>query len=608
MLLVVTFSASVWSCTDEYDDTAIWQEIDDLKAKIAELNRQMTTLRHALDEGCVITSVEPTAEGFLITFSNGETITVKHGSAGDAGTQIGVREEDGVLYWTLDDEFLLRPGSGERIPVRGGDGAPGEPGHAPVLAVDAEGYWTVDGTRVEDATGAEVKAQGDSFFRGIEQTDDAVSLILADGSTITIPKAADSSLVFDTKALFFAADGSQTVSYTARNLAFVELFSVSEGWVASLDERAATVTVTVPADATPEQGRLILAGADASGRTYMAAVQLYCGTLPEGGFFVYNEGQFGKMPASLNYYFDGAWIRRPYAALNPAQPLGNSGTTMLRTGTMTYLVAKDAPFVVETDAQLHARSVLGSEYGATVGQVMGMTVYDASTGYITTQNGVFRIGLNPLSLDAADRIFAQRNGFRDICTAGGKVFFIYSDAVYVYDPATGEPAAELCPASTGFVRTTDGAVWAADSERIVRIDPADNSFETVSTGDYPLWWESTYRPCEIAAAADGSALYFLRKSGSGWSVYGRELCKYDPASKTVASLWPLPEGFSAYGCGVRVDPATGDVYVVYTKDGWGANYLKTYIPVLSPEGEVRETIPYTSENETVYWFPSEIVF
>lgn len=26
MLLVVTFSASVWSCTDEYDDTAIWQE------------------------------------------------------------------------------------------------------------------------------------------------------------------------------------------------------------------------------------------------------------------------------------------------------------------------------------------------------------------------------------------------------------------------------------------------------------------------------------------------------------------------------------------------------------------------------------------------------
>ena len=59
---------------------------------------------------------------------------------------------------------------------------------------------------------------------------------------------------------------------------------------------------------------------------------------------------------------------------------------------------------------------------------------------------------------------------------------------------------------------------------------------------------------------------------------------------------------------VRVDPATGDVYVVYTKDGWGANYLKTYITVLSPEGEVRETIPYTSENETVYWFPSEIVF
>lgn len=153
MLLVVTFSASVWSCTDEYDDTAIWQEIDDLKAKIAELNRQMTTLRHALDEGCVITSVEPTAEGYLITFSNGETITVKHGSAGDAGTQIGVREEDGVLYWTLDDEFLLRPGSGERIPVRGGDGAPGDRGMRPCWRSmpKAIGPWTERGSKTRRA-------------------------------------------------------------------------------------------------------------------------------------------------------------------------------------------------------------------------------------------------------------------------------------------------------------------------------------------------------------------------------------------------------------------------------------------------------------------------
>lgn len=605
LLLLAACFLSLNSCSDAYDDTAIWQQIDDLKTQIDQLNKQLKTLRQALDDGCVVTSVEPTADGYLITFSDGASIAIRHGADGADGSQLGVREVDGVLYWTLDGEFLLRPGTDERIPVRGGDGAPGDPGHTPVLAVDADGYWTIDGVRVRDASGAEVKAQGDSFFRGVEQTDDAVLLILADGSTISIPRASESSLAFDARTLFFAAGGTQTVAYTARNLAFVEPFSVPQGWQVRLDEQAATVTVTAPAAAAAE--RLILAGADAAGRTYMAAVNLYCETLPEGGFFVYNEGQYGTMPASVNYYADGAWIRRPYAVLNPGHPLGNTGTKMVRTDAMTYFVAKDAPFVVETDAKLHFRSQLGSTCGDLVGQVFGMAVYDALTGYITTQNGVYRIGLDPLTLDEADCIYAQRNGFRDICVAGGKVFFIHSNTVYAYDPVAGGEATRLCAASTGFAQTADGCVWAADSEQIVRIDPQDNTVETVATGDYPLWWESTYRPCEIAAAPDGSAVYFLRKTGSGWSATGKELCRYDAATGTFSSLWNLPEGFSAYGCGVQVDPATGNVLVVYTKDGWGANYLKTYITVVAPTGAVQQTIPYTSEQETVYWFPSEIV-
>lgn len=608
MLLLLACALSMGNCSDAYDDTAIWQQIDDLKTQVAALNRQMKALRQALDDGCVVTSVEPTADGYLITFSNGESITIRNGADGADGSQLGVREVDGVLYWTLDGEFLLRPGTDEKIPVRGDDGAPGDPGHTPVLAVDADGYWTVDGVRVRDASGAEVKAQGDSFFRGVEQTGDEVVLILADGSTITIPRAADSSLALDEKVLFFAAGGSQTIAYTARNLAFVEPFSVPQGWGVLLDEQAATITVTAPVAAAARGERLVLAGADASGRTYMAAVKLYCETLPEGGFFVYNEGQFGTMPASVNYYADGAWIRRPYAVLNPDHPLGNTGTKMVRTDANTYFVAKDAPFVVETDAKLHFVSQLGSECDDLVGQMFGMAVYDAATAYVTTQNGVYRIGLNPLSLDGADCIYAQRNGFRDICVAGGKVFFIYSNAVYAYDPVAGGEATELCAASTGFAQTADGYVWAADSEQIVRIDPQDNSVETVATGDYPLWWESTYRPCALAAAPDGSALYFLRKTGSGWSSYGRELCRYDTATQTFASLWSLPEGFSAYGCGVRVEPVTGNIHVLYTKDGWGANFLKTYITVVAPSGAVQQTIPYTSEQETVYWFPSEIQF
>lgn len=606
--LALTLCAGLWNCAAEYDDSDLRKEIEEIRTRLETLNEQVATLQTALAGGSVITKVEETADGYLITFSNGKSIAIKHGPAGDDGSKIGVKDEGGVLYWTLDGEFLLRPGTDEKIPVQGDKG---DAGHSPRLEIDADGYWTVDGERITDAAGREVEAQGDSFFRDVRQTDDAVVLVLADGSEITIPKAVESSLSFAFKTIFVADGGSQTVSYTARNIDFVEIFSLPKSWSAEIDEKAGTVTVAAQAGAASTGERLVIAGADATGRTYMAAVKLYCGTLPAGGFFVYNEGQFGRMPASVNYYADGAWIVRPYATLNPDRALGNSGVKMVRSevSDRIYLTAKDAPFVVETDAQLRYLSQLGSDHGSTVGQVMGMTVYDASTGYVTTQNGVYRIGLDPLSLDAADRIYEGRNGGRDICAAGGKVFFIFSNKVYGYDPTAADVApAEICAAGTGFVTTSDGAVWAADSEQIVKIDPADNTFESIPTGDYPLWWESTYRPCELAAAPDGSAVYFLRKVGSGWSAYGKELCRCDPATGTIAPLWSLPEGFSAYGCGLKVDPATGKIYVLYTKDGWGANYLKTYVSVVAPDGTLEETIPYTSDSETIYWFPSEIAF
>ncbi|MFR2062699.1 MAG: PL29 family lyase N-terminal domain-containing protein [Alistipes sp.] len=260
----------MWSCTDEYDDTAIWREIDDLKAKIAELNRQMTTLRHALDEGCVITSVEPTAEGFLITFSNGETITVKHGSAGDASRSACGRRMACFTGRSTTNSCCV-PAAGA-IPVRGGDESR-QTGTACARAGGrCEGYWTVDGTRVEDATGAESKHRAIPSSR-IEQTDDAVSLILARRSTITIPKAADSSLVFDTKACS-SRRTDRRPSPTARNLAFVELFSVSkDGCQPREQARHGNRYRTGRCDS---RTGVSSSRAHASGRTYMAAVQLYC--------------------------------------------------------------------------------------------------------------------------------------------------------------------------------------------------------------------------------------------------------------------------------------------------------------------------------------------
>lgn len=604
MFCLAAASFGAWSCSEDYDDSAVWKEIDQIKTDLAALNRQVATLQTALDDGALITKVTPTDEGYKIEFSNNTSIAIKNGSNGADAAKIGVKEEDGVLYWTLNGQYITAPGSENKIPVTGDNG------HTPILAIDSEGFWTVDDVRITSG-GEPVKAQGDSFFSGVEETDDAVILKFADSSSITLDKLKESTLLFSVSTAYVPCGTTTEISYSASRVAFVEVMSVPDGWTAVIDETTRKVTVTAPAAgaSAPNGERLKIVGTDLTGHAMMAAVKLYC-TLPDGGFFVYNEGQFGVQPASVNYYYKGEWLPKVYAAANPTHPLGNTGVRMVRSEAngMTYLTAKDGHFIVETDAGLNYRSEIGEAYSDDLGQVMDFTVFDASTGYITCSNGVYKVGLNPLSFDTKNQIYAERNGGRDICAAGGKLYFIFSNKVYAYDPATGNAAVEIGAASTGFVTLRDGSVWAANNTQIVRINTADNSVTTFETGDYSLYFNSTFTPCSLSASPDEKNLYFIKQVKQGWSTSGKALCKYDVATGAFSNLWTLPEGYSVYGSGVEVNPATGDIYVSYTKDGWGANFLKTYIAVVSPSGTLSETIPYLSENETTYWFPSEIVF
>ena len=57
--------------------------------------------------------------------------------------------------------------------------------------------------------------------------------------------------------------------------------------------------------------------------------------------------------------------------------------------------------------------------------------------------------------------------------------------------------------------------------------------------------------------------------------------------------------------GVQVDPRNGDVYIIYTEDGWSTHYLNTNIYIANGvTGTQKEVIDYTG----TYWFPSTIAF
>ena len=142
------------SCQDDYDDTALWDTVNDLEQRLAaleewqnEVNHNIQSLYELINTTDYITSVTPYLEGgkevgYTITFLHSDPIVIYHGEKGDKGEdgqagqdgqdgytpQIGLTQEaDGNWYWTLDGELMLDP-QGNPIRANGLDGQDGEDG------------------------------------------------------------------------------------------------------------------------------------------------------------------------------------------------------------------------------------------------------------------------------------------------------------------------------------------------------------------------------------------------------------------------------------------------------------------------------------------------
>ena len=138
MFAVACLTASLTAC--EYDDSDLWNTVNNLQQQVSDNAADIAALSALIDavnNGKTITNVEPTDEGYTLTFSDGSSVTLRHGEDGANG-------------------------------ANGKDGADGK-----------------DGKDGKD---------GDSLFESIEETDDEVIITLTDGRVITIAKKKDYEL------------------------------------------------------------------------------------------------------------------------------------------------------------------------------------------------------------------------------------------------------------------------------------------------------------------------------------------------------------------------------------------------------------------------------
>ena len=274
---------------DDYDDTELRNSVDDLQNRVskleeqtARLNTDYTTLSRlvtALQGNIYVSEVETTADGCKIVFSDGTTATIRDGANGQDAPVIGIgKDTDGVYYWTKTadgkTEWLL-DAEGRKLPVSG---------TAPVLGVDAEGYWTVsyDGgttfTRLLDAAGQPVVAQGDStLFKSATADDDYLYITLNDDKGTLIKIARESSFLLTIKDAPELAEFAfgQTMEFQVESVGVTKVVvNKPDEWKVALADGVLRITAPAAEHAAcaDTEGEIVLVYFDAAYRSKYVAL------------------------------------------------------------------------------------------------------------------------------------------------------------------------------------------------------------------------------------------------------------------------------------------------------------------------------------------------
>lgn len=579
---------STWSCS--YDDDDLWNEIGNIKTELARINKEVGTLQtlvDALNQQKTITSVEETATGYTITFNDGKTVEIKNGTN---APEVGIDLFEGVYYWTIGGKGnWLTDADGNKIPVAGKDGS------KPQMAVDADGYWTVDGVRIKDAAGNDVKAagsngkDGDSFFESVTDGDDEVTFTLTDGTTIIIPKASAAGFAFvfptqlplggtDVDNYYLFAFGEEKILAYTGDITAADLMSIPQGWAARIDPDKKTVTVTAPAFAGSyyTEGILSLVGIDGKGKTQLASARICAVDYsdPEGTF-VLNEGNMSSDNGSVIYITaNGRLINYAYWRMNGSE-LGNVGQDMFIADGKVYIISQNGGndgILVEADAKTlkctdkFSKSDLSGLSWPTHVAVVGRMAY------IRDNAGVWSLDLDTRTLTFIE---GTKGALKNrMAVVGGKVFVPAKNSIFVFENGGLVETISLDDTVTGVVKSDEaGYLWvscSASPAQIIKLAAGDYTQEkhTLTAGGVASGWGAT-----PGISAKGDEIYFCNNTST---IY-----RHTFSTNTTETLGDVKPNVANWGMIYNmpaVHPVTGEYYY-NTILGYGWSFLTNDISV-----------------------------
>lgn len=256
--LVAAMTLAV-SCS--YDDTGVKNEIEKVKADVAELTERVAALEKRLTDEVaalqalvngkvVVTGVETDADGVTtVTLSDGKSFKVYPEATftdTDTDTYVSVKEDNGVLYWAFfdkDDNFIAwLEINGEKVAVYDGNDdtdtiyTPSVPQFR--VAENGETEISIDGGITWVSTGLSAAAISGSIFSDVVLNEDGtVTFYLTNGGDFTVVKA--ELIEFDqTRGQVYVKNGEVKEIGFSINDAVVDINVMNQpmGWKATVEE------------------------------------------------------------------------------------------------------------------------------------------------------------------------------------------------------------------------------------------------------------------------------------------------------------------------------------------------------------------------------------
>ena len=126
LLLFLLLMPMFGSCSDDYNDSAAWKDIDEIYKDLDQLKEKLNNLQlqaNALSEiikGGAITSVTEAADGgFVISYKGTDNVehsfTIATSDQMISSPIIGIQEEAGIHYWVVNGKQIL---DSDRKPIK----------------------------------------------------------------------------------------------------------------------------------------------------------------------------------------------------------------------------------------------------------------------------------------------------------------------------------------------------------------------------------------------------------------------------------------------------------------------------------------------------------